>query len=303
MHGPLRPPAAQVPPASPRDRPRHGPESRAGRHDRSLRRHRRIQNLVLEAGLRGSRDRAHPVPAAIRPRDAVEGRQPRPDARAPHRPRAPTDAASSSWRGPFRDTRPEVDTCAVIRPWAPAAAGRSPLRHQDFSSSGARPVDLSEVALVRLLSVPRHRALAARCRRAWVSPVRTLAAARRRDHRGRCCRCPRGARRSATRPGRRAVWSSQGLVLGRWGRGREAEPGSLASRRVASLRPRFAGLTALTPGCAHGPGRACPTARERSDREGPESDLLTETWDWQRIELAPPFNSDLKFGPPCTLSA
>ena len=25
-----------------------------------------------------------------------------------------------------------------------------------------------------------------------------------RDHRGRCCRCPRGARRSATRPGRRA---------------------------------------------------------------------------------------------------
>ena len=47
-----------------------------------------------------------------------------------------------------------------------------------------------------------------RCRRAWVSP-----AARRRDHRGRCCRCPRGARRSR----------DSARASGRWGR---AKPGT-----------------------------------------------------------------------------
>ena len=47
-----------------------------------------------------------------------------------------------------------------------------------------------------------------RCRRAWVSRGRTLAAARRRDHRGRCCRFPRGARRSATRARASGRWSS-----------------------------------------------------------------------------------------------
>ena len=40
-------------------------------------------------------------------------------------------------------------------------------------------------------------------------------------------------------------------------------------------------------GCAHGPGRARSTARERSDREGPESDVLTwgSLFTWPRGSL------------------
>ena len=34
----------------------------------------------------------------------------------------------------------------------------------------------------------------------------------------------------------------------------------------------------LDAGCAHGPGRPCPTARGRSAQENPKSDVLTETW-------------------------
>ena len=52
---------------------------------------------------------------------------------------------------------------------------------------------------------------------------------------------------------------------------------SPASRRVASLRPRFAGLTALTPAARTvlaGPARQPGDAQQ----EGPKSDVLTETW-------------------------
>ena len=52
---------------------------------------------------------------------------------------------------------------------------------------------------------------------------------------------------------------------------------SPASRRVAALRPRFAGLTALTPAARTvlaGPARQPGDAQQ----EGPKSDVLTETW-------------------------
>ena len=43
---------------------------------------------------------------------------------------------------------------------------------------------------------------------------------------------------------------------------------SPASRPGGSLHPRFAGLMAFDAGYAHGPGRSCPTARERFTQEG-----------------------------------
>ena len=48
---------------------------------------------------------------------------------------------------------------------------------------------------------------------------------------------------------------------------------------VKSVRPAMRGrseATCLDAGGAHGPRRACPIAHNASDREGPESDVLTE---------------------------
>ena len=53
---------------------------------------------------------------------------------------------------------------------------------------------------------------------------------------------------------------------------------SLASKARRFAPPSLRGADGLDASSAHGPRRARPTARGRSDREGPESDVLTEIW-------------------------
>ena len=57
------------------------------------------------------------------------------------------------------------------------------------------------------------------------------------------------------------------------------------SRRVASRRPRCAGLTALTPAARTVPGNPARQP-ETISQEGSESDGLTETWGVPTEKLA-----------------